>query len=751
VDTETTHQDEPKTSKTHNGTQIGRWASMKRSHKEDVVRVPEHLFHRGKLKLDEIVTLLQGKWLTTLRAIPHSFQANSCFVHSLVFDVFALSSLDTKSEFCDPDRVWSGSLEPFPFARKTSATGRRACPSSLLRTKCGTLRKSTTILVRILYHERVEVEALDEKLVHIALEGSYVAQGPCIQVLRTLDGGFLVVELSCSSLSSTVEADYSLVYQIGFCHDYHINLMHPQTSLEKSLLLPSGERVNTCPGYEDVVSALEGMVLQNCKSSRPTGILLHGKSGIGKTHIVSCLATRLDWKAHWVSISSILLKESTGTFESVLHELVPSPNLTKLIVVDELHLLKRGHDEMQDSEMNNHMQQMVIDTLVKLFGGLEEQVTVVAISRLLEQVPHELRREGFLEMSLEVLSPTVQQRRAIGCSILEECGVERELATCWADMLALESSGCVALDLQSICSSALTRILLKGQNLTWECIRDTARDLIPSHHTAVKLNFSDDHMVTAEQQLHARSFARFLGYESVKQRLLRNVVTPWRRKAVNAPETAFARAPTGIILYGPSGCGKTLAALCIAASISLPLIKVDAVDVLNQWVGESESVIRSFFARARASAPCILFLDEIDAIASNRSVDDGSDVMSRILSTLLNEIDGITHIQNVLVFACTNRIASVDPALLRSGRLEEHIELRLPTQLDAKQILGNSLGSTQFKDSVDLAKASQVLVSIGASGAFIEGVGREVSLRILKEPRKAGLPLMDLLQSVLNS
>ena len=163
-----------------------------------------------------------------------------------------------------------------------------------------------------------------------------------------------------------------------------------------------------------------------------------------------------------------------------------------------------------------------------------------------------------------------------------------------------------------------------------------------------------------------------------------------------------------------------------------------ASDILDKWLGGSESAIRSLFARARSAAPCILFFDEIDALASNRENvqnDDAScDVHSRILSTMLNEMDGISSTNaasnshsidttnRILVMAATNRLSTIDSALLRPGRFEEHIPLNLPSVEDIKGILSVRLKSVPLCDSFDYLSISQSLHNIGATGADIEGI-----------------------------
>jgi transitional endoplasmic reticulum ATPase len=222
----------------------------------------------------------------------------------------------------------------------------------------------------------------------------------------------------------------------------------------------------------------------------------------------------------------------------------------------------------------------------------------------------------------------------------------------------------------------------------------------------------------------------------MKRRIYRTVVVPWRRHMKMEVNTGTIIPPSGILFHGPSGCGKTMAANCLGSSLGLPMIQVRAVDVLDKWLGGSEAILRSLFNRARNAAPCILFFDEIDAIANNRAKSDGvtADVMSRLLSTLLNEMDGISnsHQSNVIIIACTNRIESLDAALLRPGRLEEHIFLTFPNEGDAYEIIQQKLALVPLHTSIDLQQIAFNLVKLSASCADIEGTCREAVYRAIR-------------------
>ena len=156
-----------------------------------------------------------------------------------------------------------------------------------------------------------------------------------------------------------------------------------------------------------------------------------------------------------------------------------------------------------------------------------------------------------------------------------------------------------------------------------------------------------------------------------------------------------------------------------------------AADVLDKWLGGSETLLRALFAKARTSSPCILFLDEVDSLAGNRQEGDTNDFSSRILSTLLNEMDGVStsmRSSQVLVIACTNRIESLDAALLRPGRLQEHVLMELPTMDDLCAVLELSLNDIPVDTGVAIQDLATILAEKGATGADVEGLCREACM-----------------------
>jgi ribosome biogenesis ATPase len=193
------------------------------------------------------------------------------------------------------------------------------------------------------------------------------------------------------------------------------------------------------------------------------------------------------------------------------------------------------------------------------------------------------------------------------------------------------------------------------------------------------------------------------------------------------------RAPAGVLLYGPPGCGKTLLAKAIASETHANFISVKGPELLDKYVGESERAVRQLFSRARASAPCVVFFDELDALAPRRGGvgtgggEGGSGVSERVVNQLLTELDGLDAKRDVFVLAATNRPDIIDPAMLRPGRLEKLLYVPLPTPEDRYDILKTHARHTPLKEDVDLKAIALDQRCRGFSGADLASLVREAS------------------------
>ena len=219
------------------------------------------------------------------------------------------------------------------------------------------------------------------------------------------------------------------------------------------------------------------------------------------------------------------------------------------------------------------------------------------------------------------------------------------------------------------------------------------------------------------------------GLESVEQELKEAV--EWPMKFPQSFTRLGIRPPRGILLYGPPGTGKTLLAKAVAKESQANFIQVKGPELLSMWVGKSEEGVRKVFERARQVAPCIIFFDEIDALASRRGVDAGSKVHDQVLNQILAEMDGLEELNNVIVIGATNRPDMLDYALLRPGRFDRIVLVNVPDKkgrLEIFKIHTKNMPLTKDVDFEELAEKTE-----GYVGADIESLAREAAMLALRK------------------
>jgi transitional endoplasmic reticulum ATPase len=219
------------------------------------------------------------------------------------------------------------------------------------------------------------------------------------------------------------------------------------------------------------------------------------------------------------------------------------------------------------------------------------------------------------------------------------------------------------------------------------------------------------------------------GLEEAKSTLKQ--IIEWPLQYADLFERADTAPPKGVLLTGPSGTGKTLLAKAVAHECGVNFISIKGPELLSKWVGDSEARIRDVFKIARLSSPCIIFFDELEAIAGRRGGGLDGNVTERVISQLLTEMDGIEELRGVVILAATSRPDLLDPSLLRAGRFEVRLELPVPNQTDRRAIFGVHAVNKPLAPDIDLDKLAAQ--TDGFVGSDIEAVCRRASMGAISE------------------
>jgi transitional endoplasmic reticulum ATPase len=219
------------------------------------------------------------------------------------------------------------------------------------------------------------------------------------------------------------------------------------------------------------------------------------------------------------------------------------------------------------------------------------------------------------------------------------------------------------------------------------------------------------------------------GLEGVKQEL--REIVEWPVKHADLFRRARLRPPKGVLLEGPPGTGKTLLVKAVARQAGANFISVNGPELLSKYVGESEKAVREVFRKARQASPCIIFFDEIDALAPRRGSSGDGHVAERVVAQLLSEMDGVEELRGVLVLAATNRVDAIDPALLRPGRFDRVVEMGPPDEADRLAILHVHSRGRPLSPDIDLPDLARR--TDGFSGADLEKLLREAAMTALRD------------------
>jgi len=460
--------------------------------------------------------------------------------------------------------------------------------------------------------------------------------------------------------------------------------------------------------------------------TRPKGILLSGPPGCGKTLIGKVLANETD--AFFIHISGPeIIGSYVGESEAKLRHLFDAArkNAPAIVFLDEVEAIAEKREEAEHSH-----ERRLVAQLLALMDGLasSEQVVVIAATNKPNLLDEALRRPGRFDREIEISVPDEEGRLEILKIHSAKMPLTKDVSL---SALAKVTHGFTGADLEGLCREAGMRVLA---GIDPDGLLPAKPEVAMEHFNAAFAEMKPSSMREITFIKPTETWADIGGLKDVKRLLMEAV--RWPLLYPKLLKQAHQEPIRGVLLFGPPGCGKTLIAKALANECGVNFIPIKGPELLNKWVGESEANVRKIFKRARQSAPCIIFFDEIDALVSMRGMHSGDPVSDKVTAQLLTELDGIESLKGVFILAATNRIDLVDPALLRTGRFDHLIYLPPPDEEARLKIFEIHTKGRPLADDVDLAvlaKRAVLPAGIDVSGNVIKSICQKAGQKALRE------------------
>jgi len=462
----------------------------------------------------------------------------------------------------------------------------------------------------------------------------------------------------------------------------------------------------------------------------PKGVLLHGPPGTGKTLIAKAVAN--ETFATFISLSGAEIHgKYYGESEARVREIFNEAEQNKpcIIFIDEIDAIAPKREEV-----HGEVEKRVVSQLLALMDGLEPrgQIIVIGATNRPNALDPAIRRAGRFDREIEIGVPNragrfeVLQIHTRGMPLTEDVDLQK---------LADLTHGFTGADISELCKEAAMKAL---RRILPEI--DFEADYIP-------IKVLNKLVVTMNDFLDA---LRFVEPSAMREVLVQTPNIRWKdiggleeakqalREAIEWPlkypklfEEAGAKPPKGIMLHGPPGSGKTLLAKAVANESGVNFISVKGPELMSKFVGESEKGVRETFKRAKQTAPCIIFFDEIDALAPRRGTGiTDSHVSERVISQLLTELDGLEELRGVIVLAATNRMDLIDPALLRAGRFDQVLYVQPPDEKARLEIF--KIHTRKNPLAKDVSFQNLVAETEGSMGSDIEAICREATMMAIR-------------------
>ena len=455
------------------------------------------------------------------------------------------------------------------------------------------------------------------------------------------------------------------------------------------------------------------------------GILLCGPPGTGKTKLAEAIAGEMQIHFHKVS-SPEIISGMSGESENKIRRIFEGAkeHAPCIVLLDEIDAIcpKREYSQRDMEKRIVSQLGVCLDDLNKNFLAGENLVMLVATTTFPDSIDASLRRAGRFDKELNIGIPDERARSEILGVLLENTNLSNDVHI---PTISRNCPGFVGSDLAALVREASTTAL--NRSFDSGLFSETGYTLMPC---------LDDFMQAIKRVQPSTKREGFAvvpnvtwddigALKSIRGELLMSLVEPIRNREL------FARFkivhPCSVLLWGPPGCGKTMLAKAVANETHSNFISVKGPELFNKYLGESEKSIRTVFARARSSAPCIIFFDEIDALCPRRD-DNNENASSRIVNQLLTEMDGLESRRDVYIVAATNRPDILDPAITRPGRFDKLLYVGLPDQRERAEILRTICRDVPLHPSVDLELVARDSRCQNFSGADLAALVRESSM-----------------------